>query len=172
MKLLKGSWLSLLILLLGLAGAVLLQIPIGWRAAIGVVAVVAAYIARNQIGARVSAIEASRYAPLRPGTADRIAACISAETPQTLTINAESGSDIDDVVAVLKTALESKKWVITKIDHGALWDGGKGIQVYYAERAAAAGKALIAAIKAENLPVSGAGDTTDGLPMRIAVRHP
>lgn len=169
---LNAQWLSLLILLLGVAGAALLQIPVFWRGVIGVVAALLAYIARYQIGMRLSVIEAGRYPRLDQKAASRIADRIRAETPQTLTISAESGNDIDAVLILLKEALELAKWDIRDISSGTLWDGGKGIQVYYAERATSAGKALVEALKAEKLPVREAGETTDGLPVRIVIRHP
>ena len=124
-------------------------------------------------GGRLSAIEAGRYPRLRAGAASRIAERLKPEIPQTVTIAGEGGDDIREVVAMLREALLSANWQVRDMAlGGTIWNGGRGIMVSHSEAAASASTALIEALRAEDLPVSYAGDSTTGMPVNIAFRRP
>jgi hypothetical protein len=173
-QLLRIAWLSWLIFALSVIATIVLALRISYVGLVisGVVALLT-FVNGARLARRVAAIEAGRYPRMRPGASRRIADRIQGETPQTVTIDGESGDDIHKVAAVLNEALISSNWHVIYIRlGGTLWDGGTGIMIYHTPAAAAAATALIEALRAENLPVSYAGDSTTGMPVHIVFRRP
>jgi hypothetical protein len=177
------SWLSWLICILSVVGAVVLAWGLDPKSASGlarivgsVIAIVVAFLALvngSMSGRRISAIERGRYPRLRAGAVRRIANRLSHHDAQTVTIAGEGGDDIREIVAVLIEALKAANWDVREATLGAsFFNGGRGILVCHTEAAKPAATALIEVLKSEGLSATYAGDSPTGYPVYIAFRRP